>query len=280
MSATLPRKSGGTRDDLLHARGAALREGDRAVPLHDVHRALDALVVVLQRVVGPGDRAVGVREQGEVEPQLRHVARVGFHTGGVHTERLDAGRLELRHLIAHGGELTVSARGIVARIEHQGDVRGLENVGQTVGLAVRGRGGECGRFAADCQKLAHEMSLRVSATVSRDVVSRRSSSLSSHSSGTSMPPRGAWELPSSWSPCQSDPPLMAMPRRCAIPVSRRSVPGEWLGCRTSRPSRPCSWNCRIWPSVPWSPRWAATATPPTAWTSSATCDKVGSGFST
>src|SRR2546427_7558886 len=66
------------------------------------------------------------------------------------------------------------------------------------------------------------------------------------------------------SPCQSEPPLMAMPSRCAMPVIRRSVPGEWLGCRTSRPSRPCSWNCRIWPSEPWSPRWAATAIPPTA----------------
>jgi len=29
---------------------------------------------------------------------------VGFDTGGVHTERLYAGLLELRYLIAHGGE--------------------------------------------------------------------------------------------------------------------------------------------------------------------------------
>src|SRR5882762_8324044 len=247
MSATLPRKSGGTRDDLLHARGAALREGDRAVPLHDVHRALDAPVVVLQRVVGPSDRAVGVREQGEVEPQLRHVARMGFHTGRVHTERLYAGLLERRYLIAHGGELAVSARGVVSGIEDQRDLFGLEEVGQPVGLTIRPGGGEQGGLAADGQEVAHEIPLRFYATFSLDVVTRCASSFSSHSKGTSSPPSGA---------------------------------GEWLGCRTSRPSRPCSWNCRIWPSVPWSPRWAATATPPTAWTSSATCDKVGSGFST
>src|SRR5207248_6439258 len=72
-SATLPRKSGGMRDDLVHGRGAALCEGDRAMALHDVHRALDAHAVVFQRVVSPGDRAVGVREQGEIEPELLHV---------------------------------------------------------------------------------------------------------------------------------------------------------------------------------------------------------------
>src|SRR2546425_13196797 len=67
MSATLPRKSGGMHDDVVHGRGAALCEGDGAVPLHHVHRALDALAVVFQRVVGPSDLAVGVREQREIE---------------------------------------------------------------------------------------------------------------------------------------------------------------------------------------------------------------------
>src|SRR5258708_24396668 len=114
MSATLPRKSGGMRDDLVHGRGAAPREGDRAVPLHDVHRALDALVIVLQRVVGPGDHAVGVREQGEVEAQLRHIARVGFHTGGVSTARLYSSPLERRYFIPHGRELAALTRGVVS----------------------------------------------------------------------------------------------------------------------------------------------------------------------
>src|SRR5438445_3006501 len=76
------------RHDLVDRRSAALREGDRAVPPHDAHRALDALPVVFQGVVGPGDRAVGVREQREIETELLHVARVGFHPGWVDAERL------------------------------------------------------------------------------------------------------------------------------------------------------------------------------------------------
>src|SRR6266446_2607767 len=162
MSATLPRKSGGMRDDLVHGRGAAPREGDRAVPLHDVHRALDALVVVLQRVVGPGD-----------------------HAGGVHTERLYASLLERRYLIAHGGELAVSARGVVSGIEDQRDLFGLEEGGQAVGPTIRPGGGEQGGLAADGQELAHEIPLRFCTTFSLDGVARCASSFSSHSKGTS-----------------------------------------------------------------------------------------------
>src|SRR5207247_367128 len=250
MSATLPRKSGGMRDDLIHGRSAPPREDDGAVPLHDVHRALDALTVVFQRVVGAGDRAVGVREQGKVETELLHVARVRVHTGGIDAERLDARLLELGHLIAHGGELAVSAGGVVSGIKHQGDLFRLQDVGQAVRVAIRRGSGERGRLGADGQQLAHVIALRFCGTVSRDAVVRRFASPSSHSRGMSSPPRGACESPSSRSPCQSEPPLIARPRRSAILVSRRSVPGEWLGCRTSRPSSPCSWNCRIWPSVP------------------------------
>src|SRR3989442_8977869 len=117
MSATLPRRSGGTPDDLIYGRSTALREGDRAVPLHDVHRALDALPVVFQGVVGPGDHAVGVGEQGKIEVELLDVARVALHAGGVDAERLDARASEPGHLVAHGGELAVSARGVVSGIE-------------------------------------------------------------------------------------------------------------------------------------------------------------------
>src|SRR5438128_12514987 len=71
------------RHDRVDRRSAALREGDRAVPLHDVHRALDALPVVFQGVVGPGDPAVGVREQREIETELLHVARVASTPAGL-----------------------------------------------------------------------------------------------------------------------------------------------------------------------------------------------------
>src|SRR5260370_21834231 len=106
---TLPRNSGGMRHDLVDRRSAALREADRAVPLYDVHRALDALPVVFQGVVGPGDRAVGVREQREIETELLHVARMSFHPRRVDAARLDARCLELGHLVAHGGGVAVSA---------------------------------------------------------------------------------------------------------------------------------------------------------------------------
>src|SRR3989441_12951017 len=197
-----------------------------SVPLHHVHRALDALAVVFQRVVGPGDLAVGIREQREIETELLHVARVSFHAGGVDAERLDARTLEFGYLVAHGGELAVSARGGVAGIEHQRDLSGLQYVGQAVGPALRRGRGKLGGPAADGQELAHEIPPRLSATVSRDAFPRRSSSFSSQSKGMSNPPSGACESPTSMSPCQSDPPLIARPRRCAIPVSRRSMPGE------------------------------------------------------
>src|SRR5437879_2065367 len=114
-SATLPRKSGGTGDDLVDRRRAALRERDLPVPAHDVHGALDPFVIVLERVVGARDRTVRIGEQRKVEFQLPDVAGVALHAGGVHPERLDPGGLELGHLVAHGGELAVSAGRVVSR---------------------------------------------------------------------------------------------------------------------------------------------------------------------
>src|SRR2546430_5109027 len=114
MSATLPRRSGGMRHDLVHGGRTALRERDRAVPLDDVHRALDALAVLFERVVGAGDRAVGVREQREIEVELLHVARVGFHTGGVHTQTPDVGLLEITPLSPPGGAMAASPWGVVS----------------------------------------------------------------------------------------------------------------------------------------------------------------------
>src|SRR5512145_1725695 len=72
-SATLPWKSAGTtptvsrRDDGVHGRRAALGETHRAVPPDHVDRALKALAVGFQGVVGARDRALRVRQQREVE---------------------------------------------------------------------------------------------------------------------------------------------------------------------------------------------------------------------
>src|SRR3989449_4149962 len=73
---------------------------------------------------------------------------------------LDARCLELGHLVAHGGELAVSAGGVVSRVEDQRDLFGLQHIGQAVRLAVRRGGGEWGCLAPDHQKLAHEIPLR------------------------------------------------------------------------------------------------------------------------
>src|SRR2546425_2654940 len=116
MRATLPWRSAGT-DDVVHGRGAALREPDRSVPADDVDGPLDSLAVVLQRVVRAGDRTLGIGEERKVEPHLLDIAAMALDAGGVHAQRLHLGGCELGDLIAHGGELAGSAGGIVARIE-------------------------------------------------------------------------------------------------------------------------------------------------------------------
>src|SRR5262245_64604588 len=118
MSATLPPRSAGT-DDVVHWWSAALREPHRAVAPDHVYRTLDSFAVVLERAIGARDGAVGIREQREVEAELLDVTLVAFHPGRVHPQRLDFGGSELGYLVAHGGELAVSARGVVARIEHE-----------------------------------------------------------------------------------------------------------------------------------------------------------------
>src|SRR6266576_1048411 len=145
---TLPWKSGGT-DDVIHGRSATLGKADGAVAPNHVDRALDALAVVLQRVIRARDRALGVREQRKVETELLDVALVALDARGIHTERLHLGALKLGDLIAHGGELAVSAGGVVAGIEHQRDRPVLQEIGERVAAAVGRLGVERGGFTAD-----------------------------------------------------------------------------------------------------------------------------------
>src|SRR5437867_5435006 len=262
-SATLPRKSGGTArpvhggDDVGDRRRAPLGEPHRAIARDHVYRALDPRAVVFQGVIGTRDRALRIGQQRKVELHLFDVARVALDPRRIDAEGLNASGGECCQLVAHGGELAVSAGSVVARIKDERDVSRLEDICQTVGLAVGRRRRERRRLAADLEELAHRVALLAAS-------SRRASSRSSHSSGISSPPSGAWESPKRVSPCQSEPPLSASPRRSAIRVRRAPVAEEWLGWRTSIPSSPCSANCRICPSVPRSPRCAATATPPTS----------------
>src|SRR6266487_1172953 len=154
---TFPRRSAGT-DDVVHRRGAALRKPDRAIAADHVHRALNALPIVLQRVVRPGDRALRIGQQREIEAKLLDVALVTVHPRGVHSERLHLRCFELGDLIAHGGELAVSAGRVVARIEHQRDRTMLQEIAQRVRLPVRRRRRERRGFTADRQRLAHPVS--------------------------------------------------------------------------------------------------------------------------
>src|SRR6266540_2061165 len=138
MSATLPCRSAGT-DDVVHGRGATLRESDGSVPADDVDGPLNSFAIVLQRVVCAGDRPLGIGEERKVEPHLLDITAMAVDAGGVHAQRLHLGGSEFGDLIAHGGELAVSAGGIVARIEDQRHRPVLQQVAEHVGLAV-GRG--------------------------------------------------------------------------------------------------------------------------------------------
>src|SRR5256885_14052925 len=58
-SATLPLRLGGT-DDVIHRWRAALPEPHRPVPADHIHRPLDALDVVFERMVGARDHALRI----------------------------------------------------------------------------------------------------------------------------------------------------------------------------------------------------------------------------
>src|SRR2546422_229565 len=263
-SATLPRKSGGTAwrveslDDHLDGRRPARGERLRAIARDHVHRALDPRIIVLQGVIGARDRALRIRQQRKVKLHLCDVARVALHPRRIDPEGLNASGGECCQLVAHGGELAVSAGSVVARIKDERDVARLEDICQTVGLAVGRRRRERRRLAADLEELAHRVALLAAS-------SRRASSRSSHSSGMSSPPSGAWESPKRVSPCQSEPPLSASPRRSAIRVRRASVAEEGLGGGPPIPSRPLSPDCPVCPPLPPPPPCAPPPAPPTPW---------------
>src|SRR6266550_1762405 len=153
-SATFPRRSGGT-DDVVDRRCAALREAHRAVAADHIDGTLNARAVLFERIVRAGDRALRIGEQGKGELHLLDVAAMALDARGVYAERLHLCRLELLDLIAHGGELAVSAGRIVARIEHQRDRPVLQEIAECVGAAVRRLGLERGGFTADRKRLAH-----------------------------------------------------------------------------------------------------------------------------
>src|SRR5687767_6521564 len=191
-------------DDVIGERRAAGGKGNCAIRANAVDSALDTASVGLQGVIGGGERAVGITEEREREAELPRVARMAVGAGRIHAERLHVIPAKRLDLIAHGGELTVSARGVVPRIEERGDVTVREQIAQAIGCAVARRRLEVGRRRPDFQRyLAH-------ATRS-DVVRAltTASCRSSHANGTRILPIVRGPLTE---PCQSEPPLGTMPR--------------------------------------------------------------------
>src|ERR1051326_5109122 len=184
-SATFPRRSTGT-DDVVDGRRPSLCEADGAVFADHVDGPLNALAVFLERVVRPGDRAVRIGQQREVEFEFVHVALMALDARRVDAERLHLSCGELFDLVAHGGELAVSAGRVDPGIEHQRDRTLLQQIGQRVRLAVRCRRLEARGLAADRERITHVVELRFR----MGSASRRSSG-SSQVSGTRIPPSGA-----------------------------------------------------------------------------------------
>src|SRR5256885_14113945 len=156
-SATLPLRLGGT-DDVIHRWRAALREPHRPVPADHVHRPLDALAVVFERMVGARDRALRIGEQRKIELHLVHVTLMALDGGRIYPERLDLSGVELGNLIAHGGELAVSAGSVIARIEDQRDGSLFQKIRQRVGPAVRSGSRERRGLTPDWEWFAHPVS--------------------------------------------------------------------------------------------------------------------------
>ncbi|PYO72147.1 MAG: hypothetical protein DMD64_12250 [Gemmatimonadetes bacterium] len=104
--------------------------------------------------------------------KLLDIALVTLDARRIHPERLDVGSCEFGHLIAHGGELAVSAGGIVARIKHERDRALLQEIVERIRAVVRGGSLKRRGLAAYRERLTHCASLPVARGVARAVRAR------------------------------------------------------------------------------------------------------------
>jgi len=77
-----------------------------------------------------------IREQGKVESQPLRVAGVAFRRRRVHAEWLDTFALVQGQVIAHGGQLAVSAGGVVAGIEGEQHPMRRQHVAERVPASI------------------------------------------------------------------------------------------------------------------------------------------------
>ena len=155
----------------------------------------------------------GIRQERKRQPEPRGVARVTLRGRGVHAEGPTPLALVKGQVVAHGGQLPISAGRVVARIERQ-----QHPVTRRAGRAARmsARPTPARRMPARWRPARQQRSRGRG----RGGPARSSSSRSSHSSGTSCDPSAPWVSPGSGSPCQSLPPVRSRPSRSAMSVSR------------------------------------------------------------
>ena len=101
---------------------AALEVSDDSCFVDDEDGALDAFAVGFDSVVGVGNGAVGVGEEGESKVELGLVVLVRLNGGGIDREDGGVGCVELGPVVPQGLELAVSTRGVVAAVEDEEDV--------------------------------------------------------------------------------------------------------------------------------------------------------------
>ncbi len=98
---------------------AALEVSDDAFPVDDEDGALDALAVGFDGVVGVGNGAVSIGEEGEGEVELCLVVLVRLYGGGVDSQDCGVGCFEFGPVVPQGLELAVSTGGVVSTVENE-----------------------------------------------------------------------------------------------------------------------------------------------------------------
>ena len=97
--------------------------------MNRIYGPLYAASIFLQSAVGSRNRTISVAQEWEAEMHFCGVRSVGFDTRRIDADCLYSRVFKLCHLIAHGGELAVSARSVVPRIKEECDVATLEQAG-------------------------------------------------------------------------------------------------------------------------------------------------------
>ena len=130
---------------------AALQVADDAVTVDDEDGALDALAVGLDGVVGVGNCAVGVGQEGEGKVELRLVVLVRLNGSWVDCEDCRVSCVEFGPVVPQGLELAVSTGGVVAAVEDEEDVLPALKAAERNVLSVGVCEGKIGGFIASGQ---------------------------------------------------------------------------------------------------------------------------------